>query len=395
MQPLKTKEIYFDNNATTKPLLPVRKAISDALSDTFGNPSSAHYSGERARNRIDAARDAVAGLIGADPGDVYFTSGGTESNNIVLNSFVFGKTNPKIVTTAIEHSSILKHCEMLEEIGVRISYLPVDGKGVVSFEDLEEFITPDTSLVSVQWVNNETGVIQPIEAIGDLCKKEGVPFHTDAAQAVGKLNIDLSRLPIDLLSMTGHKFHGPQGVGALYSRDRRSLRPLFFGGSQEGGIRPGTENVAGIAGIGKAAEIRSRRIRKVQKQLSELRDRFEDQILARIPGVEINGCKERRVCNTTNLLFRGVDGQALIAQLDQLDVRCSQSSACTNHRPEPSYVLRAMGLSEQDAYSSVRFSFAEGNTMDEVDWAVQQIEAICQRLRKFHGGYAQIPAMRG
>ena len=379
------REIYFDNNATTKPLPEVRKAMLEVLSEGFGNPSSAHTAGERAREQITQAREAIASLVGGDPSEIYFTSGGTEANNMILASVLRkGASAKRIVTTEVEHSSVLKMCEYLDECGVEIDYLPVDREGRLLLEDLEKAVTPQTSLVSVQWVNNETGVVQPIGEIAHLCRKRKVPFHTDAAQAVGKMEIDVTKLNIDFLSLTGHKFHSPQGVGALFARNHRWVQPMFRGGSQEMEVRAGTENVSGIVGMGKAASLRSEGFPRVYSQLCGFRDRFESLILERIPGTSVNGNQTNRICNTTNILFRDVDGQALIAQLDQIGIRCSQSSACTNHRPEPSYVLRAMGLSEEEAYSSVRFSFSEMNCLEEVEWAVIQIIKICEKLRAFN-----------
>lgn len=357
----------------------------DVLDSDFGNPSSAHTSGDRARDYVIRAREALAELMGADPAQLIFTSSGTEANNTVFASFASQqkRMRAKFVTTQVEHSSVLKMCEHLEELGVEVVYLPVNCNGHVSIEELDAAITPETVLVSVQWVNNETGVIQAAPLIAELCRKRGVPFHTDAAQAVGKLTFDLSKLPIDFLSLTGHKIHGPQGIGAIYACNRRTLRPILYGGPQEDGLRGGTENVPGIVGLGKAAAIRRERLEIYQRKTAELRDQFEQRLRGLVPGTHINGEPGNRVCNTTNLLFRDVDGQALVAQLDSIGIRCSQSSACMNQRPEPSYVLRAMGLSEEEAYSSVRFSFCEQNTAEEADYAADKIAEICQRLRQF------------
>ena len=379
-----SQEVYLDNNATTQPLPEVREAMVEALEKGFGNPSSAHAAGERARDYIRRAREAVAALIGTDPSRIVFTSGGTEANNLVLASVLRGHGDrPRIVTTAVEHSSIPKYCEYLCELGVEVITLPVDRIGRLSLPEVEAAMTPETSLVSIQWVNNETGVIQPIAEIGTLCQDRGIPFHTDAAQAVGKLYMNISTLPIDFLSLTAHKFHGPQGVGALYTRNRRWLTPMFWGGSQEEGVRAGTENVPGIVGMGKAAALRLARLDDIQPYLHGLRDRFEHLVLDMTPETEVNGHRAQRVCNTTNLLFRDIDGEALMAQLDGKGIRCSQSSACTNMRPEPSAVLRAMGLSEDEAYASVRFGVSEQNTIDEIEWAATQIRDICAKLREF------------
>jgi len=380
------REVYLDNNATTEPLTEVHSAMLEVLGPGFGNPSSDHSTGDRARNRMFHARESIARLIGADASDIIFTSGGTEANNLVLGSALrSGPTRARVVTTTVEHSSVLRMCEHLEESGVDVVYLPVNRGGLVSMRDVAAAITSDTALVTVQWINNETGVIQPVEQIGALCRERSVPFHTDAAQAVGKIEMNVSELPIDLLTLTAHKFHGPQGTGALYAACRSWLAPMLFGGSQERGLRPGTENVPGIVGMGRAAEVRLGRLATTIEALRKLRDRFEQRALDLVPDVDVNGDREHRVCNTTNLLFGDVDGQALVAQLDQRGIRCSQSSACTSRRPEPSYVLRAMGLSADGAFSSVRFSVSEMNTEEELDWAVEQIADVCEHLRRFNG----------
>ena len=378
-------EMDFDANATTRPLPEVREAVVEAMDANLGNPSSTHQGGERARAYLREAREAIGRLIGASPEQVILTSGGTEANNTVLfsaHALARGDA-PRILTTEIEHSSVLKACEALESSDAHVRYLPVDADGIVDLEALDEALhtTPGPHLVSVQWVNNETGVIQPIERIGELCaKKEGAFFHTDAAQAVGKLPVDVSALPIDFLTFTGHKLHGPQGTGALYARDPKYLYPRLFGGDQEGGRRAGTENVPGFVGLGKAAALRLERFDAVAAHCAALRDAFERKLFAAIDGLRINGNPDHRVPNTTDLLFPEVDGQALLLRLDQAGIRCSQSSACTNQRPEPSYVLRAMGLSEDEAYASIRFSFSEQNTHEEIDRAVATITELHSEL---------------
>lgn len=377
-------EIYFDNNATTQPLPEVVETMLQVLKEGVGNPSSAHSTGARAREYLSQAREAVASLIGVDPHQVIFTSGATESNNMVLSRATYGRVKPpRLITTQVEHSSIIKSCEFLAGLGIEVVYLPVNRSGQISLLDFEASLTPNVDLVSVQWANSETGVIQPIEKIGNICREHGVLFHTDAAQAVGKVEMNASELPIDFLSFSGHTFHGPQGTGAIYARDKRQLHPMFWGSSQEYGLRAGTENVPGIVGLGKAAEIRRERLEIVQRQLRDLRDMFETSILEMIPDTEVNGDRENRICNSTNLMFRGIEGQALVAQLDQVDIRCSQSSARTDQQPEPSYVLRAMGLSDEEADSSVRFSFSELDTLQEVEIAVRAIAKLCRRLRAF------------
>jgi cysteine desulfurase len=327
-----------------------------------------------------------------------FTSGATESNNMILSSVLYNRVkSPRLITTQVEHPSIITSCEFLAGLGIEVVYLPVDRSGQISLLDFEASLTPNAALVSVQWANGETGVIQPIEKIGEICREHGVLFHTDAAQAVGKVEINASELPIDFLSFSGHTFHGPQGTGAIYARDKRQLHPMFLGGPQEYGLRAGTENVPGIVGLGKAAEIRRERLESVQTQLCELRDLFETSILEIIPDTEVNGDRENRICNSTNLMLREIEGQALVVQLDQVDIRCSQSSACANQRPEPSYVLRAMGLSEEEASSSVSFSFSELDTLQEVEIAVRTITKLCRRLRAFntiiHNGHSSTEVM--
>lgn len=378
---MEINEIYLDNNATTKPLPEVREVVMRVMSDEFGNPSSAHSTGERARKRLSQARSQVAGLLGVSPSRITFTSAGTESNNMAFYSRTRDKGRKcRIITTTVEHSSIRKMCSYLCINGVEIKLIRVDREGLIDLEELEKTINDNTTLVSVQWVNNETGVIQPIVEIGGICRRKGVPLHTDAAQAVGKIDMNVDELPIDFLTFTGHKIHGPQGAAVIYSRDRFMLAPFMFGGFQEEGFRPGTENLPGIAGLGKAAEIRKNNLTEIVTGMKELRDRFEAMILDFIPGTRVNGHIKKRVCNTTNILFGGIDGRKLVRELDRAGVRCSQSSACTNFEVSPSYVLCAMGLSEEEAYSSVRFSFSVENTFDEVDGAVRIIRDLCDKL---------------
>lgn len=372
--------IFLDHNATT-PLLPeVARRMSDVVEQTPLNPSSAHSAGEAARQVVATARESVAGLLGCDPEPLIFTSSGTESNNTAL---WHGAADGAIVTTPIEHSSVLATAEMLEQRGTQVEYVAVDGDGYIAPEAIAEQLdrvlsSGPVGLVSVQWANNETGVIQPVEALTEVCHRRRVPVHIDAAQAAGKLVIDLQRVPVDFLSVTAHKFHGPTGVGALFARN--GVRPWLFGGDQELGRRAGTENVIGIAGMGEAAELRRTRMSTVPDFLAGLRDEFEGRLSARYPWIKINGHRCQRVANTSNVLFPGLDGQAILAQLDVAGICVTQSSACTNQRPTPSHVLQAMGLSEMDAYSSVRFSFGETNTQSELDAALAQLFAVIDRL---------------
>jgi len=376
------REIYLDNNATTKPLPEVREEVYKVLGDEFGNPSSAHSTGERARRHLAHAREKVAALIGAVPSKITFTSSGTESNNMAFYSLTRGKGKKcRVITTTVEHSSIRKMCSYLCINGVEIKLIKVDPKGIIDLGELREAMNGDTSLVSVQWVNNETGVVQPVVEVGEMCRERGVPFHTDAAQAAGKLEMSVEELPFDFLSFTGHKFHGPQGTGVIYTKDKFLLAPILFGGFQEEGFRPGTENLPGIAGLGKAAELRKNDLTRLIFRMKELRDRFEAMVLDFVPGTRINGDIKNRVCNTTNIMFGGIDGRKLVRELDKAGVRCSQSSACTNFEVSPSYVLCAMSLTEEEAYSSIRFSFSVENTLDEADTAARLIRDICERMR--------------
>lgn len=334
------QEIYFDNNATTMVLPEVAEAMVRVLREGFGNAASAHSVGGRARGHLRRARERVAALIGVEPEQILFTSGGTEANNMALGAVLtLGQERDQVLTTSIEHSSILSMCDYLEGHGIQVEPLPVDRSGRIEPERVMAALTERTALVSVQWVNNETGVIQPVEDIARLCHEAGVRFHTDAAQAVGKLSLDIGALPIDYLTLTAHKFHGPQGVGAVFAAQGRSLMPRMYGGPQESGLRAGTENLPGIVGLGEAARLRHERLGEIEKKLGMLRDRLESMVLDRLSGVDINGGSGPRVSNTTNLRFHGVDGEAFTARLDQVGIQCSQSSACTNQRPEPSYVL--------------------------------------------------------
>ena len=373
-------EIYFDNNATTRPLPEVTEAVREAMGGGFGNPSSAHSAGERARRRMNLARERTSALVGCSPEELIFTSSGTESNNMVFYSCTRKKENPRVVTTQVEHSSIMKMCSFLELNGVHVEMLEVDRRGVLDVRRLEDAVSGKTDLVSVQWVNNETGVTQDMAGISEVCRKNGVLLHTDAAQAVGKLEVDLEELHVDFLSFTAHKISGPQGAAVLYAKDRLLVNPFLFGGFQEEGFRPGTENLPGIAGLGTACEIRRARLEQAIGKMRELRDRFEKTITGSIPDTSVNGGGER-VCNTSNIHFGGTDGRKLVSLLDESGIRCSQSSACTNFEVAPSYVLTAMGLGEQHAYSSVRFSFCPENTPEEVQRAAEIIREKCEFLR--------------
>lgn len=363
--------IYLDNSAST-PLDPrVLKAMNLAAT-VAGNPSSAHSAGGRVRQFIEKARESVAALCGALPEQVVFTSGGTEANNTAVD-LAAGRS---IVTTTVEHSSILKKIDQLEARRTRVTRIPVRKDGVVDDLQLQAALNERPFLVSVQWVNNETGVAQDIDSIARRCQAIGALVHVDAAQALGKIPLNFKELPIDFMTVTAHKIHGPMGVGALLVKD--DVTALLVGGDQEHGRRAGTENVLGIVGFGSACSLRN--IEEANAILNGHQRAFELE-LADI--ATINGDGAMRIAGCTNLFFDGIDGQGLVARLDGEDILVSQSSACTNHRPEPSYVLRSMGLSEEDAYASVRFSFSVMNSPQDVQVAASRVRFHVEQLRGF------------
>jgi cysteine desulfurase len=374
-----TGEVYLDNAASTRPLSIVRDAVVRAMHVGFGNPSSAHGAGRRSRQAVEDARDQVAALVGADRTHVTFTSGGTEANNLMIRH-CRAAGYCRLVTTTVEHPSILGIADALAATGVEVRLLKVDREGNINVDDLAAIAIDSETLVSIQWANNETGVLQPVLEAARLVKSRGGTFHTDAVQSVGKIAIDFANSPIDALTLTGHKIHGPQGVGALVSKPSARLWPLLVGGSQERGKRVGTENYPGIIGFGVAAEHRLATMRTFVRHTRSLRDMFEARLLESLEGVRLNGFGGDRVCTTGNLTIQEVDGQALIAQLDSRGIRISQSSACTNMRPEPSHVLRAMGLSEDEAYSSIRYAMSEDSTFEECARAADSIAEVAMRL---------------
>lgn len=369
--------VNLDNNATTQPSLLVRESVAEALSaDSFGNASSPNAHGARARQRIEAARDAVAALTGADPYQVLFTSGCTEANNIVLR---LALENPRrLITTQTEHASVEEVATWLEELGVEVVRLS-GSDGRVKIDDVSAALERPASLVSIQWANSETGVLQPIREITQLCRRACVPFHVDAAQAVGREPIEFDALGLDYLTFSGHKLHAPQGVGALIARRRDALPQLLRGGDQENGRRPGTENLPGITGLSAACEERAKEFQDAVSHMQYLRDCFEAGVLDAVPKARVNAGSAPRVCNTTNIRFP-IDGQALIAQLAASNVICSQTSACSSRSPKPSKVLTNIGLGQEEAYRSVRFSFSFMNSEQDIEVAIKAIVQACQHL---------------
>jgi cysteine desulfurase len=372
-------EVYLDNAASTRPLQIVRDAVLRAMEIDFGNPSSAHGAGRRARQALEDARDQVAALVAADRSQVVFTSGGTEANNLMLRNAAASGIK-RVITSAVEHSSILGILESLSNQGVEVLILPVDATGRICLADLVNATIDPSTLVSLQWANNETGVLQPVPEAADIVAQRGGHFHTDASQAVGKFAIDFAGSAIEALTMTAHKVHGPQGVGALVVKPAALPRPLLLGGAQERGQRVGTENFPGIVGFGVAAEHRSATLRTFIRQTRSLRDIFESSLRDSLRDVRFNGALANRVCTTGSATIPGVDGQALIAQLDARGIRVSQSSACTNMRPEPSYVLRAMGMTEDDAYSTIRYAMSEDSMFESCSRAAACIAEAAVRL---------------
>ncbi len=352
------------------------------LTDLYGNPSSVYSFGSRVSKAIDTAREQVAALLGCQPEEILFTSCGTESDNAAIaSSLLVDPDRQHIVTTSVEHSAVLKQCETLAKRGYEVTWLRVDEKGHLSLEELEKAIRPDTAIVSVMWANNETGVLFPIEEIAAIVRSKGVFFHTDAVQAVGKIPIRLGDLPINFLAVSGHKLHCPKGVGVLYVNRRTRFNPFLIGGGQEGGRRAGTENVASIVALGKAAELAAAAMEHENTVVRAMRDRFENAILEQVPGVEVNGDREQRLPNTSNLAFEGVDSEAVLMLLDKEGICVSAGSACTAGSVHPSHVLKAMGFSNARARSSIRFSFSRFNTEAEVDIAIEAVKRVITKLR--------------
>ncbi len=375
--------IYLDYNSTT----PVDRAVLDAMlpyfAENFGNASSIHSSGQRGRSAVDAARDSVAALIGAKPSEIVFTSGGTEADNLALFGCVAASnlSRKHIITTAIEHHAVLNAAQALEKQGVDVTCVLVGTAGIVDPQDIRRALRPETILISVMHANNELGTIQPIEEIGRIAAEADVRFHCDAVQSAGKLPLDVNRLGVDLLSISAHKIYGPKGVGALYVRTGTPIEPQFHGGHHERDRRPGTENVPGIVGFGNAAEFARINLAADSARIEIMRDRLEEMLLNLLPSVHVNGDRNRRVSNTTNLAFTAAAGEALVIALDLQGIACSTGAACSSGAVEPSHVLLAIGLSPDEARSSLRFSLGRATTAAEIDRAIAIIPPTVERLR--------------
>lgn len=377
------RRIYLDHNATT-PLHPeVLQEMIPYLQDGFGNPSSCHWFGQESRRAMDRARQQVADLIGSDPSEIVFLSGGTEADNFTIHGAAAqgGDRARHIITTPIEHPAVLETCRFLEGSGHRITYLPVDEFGLVDPEDVARAITPETALITVMLANNDVGTIEPVGEIVRAAREKEIPVHTDAVQALGKIPVDVRELGVDLLSVSGHKIYGPKGIGALYIKDGANLTPLLHGGPQEKSRRAGTQNVPGIVGFGKACEIARQELKKTNAIVAYRRNKLEGEILLRVPNVQVNGHPKMRLPNTLNISFSFVVGDSLMMELDSRGIAVSTGSACSSGSEEPSHVLTAMGRSVQQANGSIRFSLGREITMEDVDVTVSAVFEAVSKLR--------------
>jgi cysteine desulfurase len=410
------KRVYLDHNATTAVEPDVLTAMLPYLSGEFGNAASIHTFGQRARAAVETAREQVATLIGARPQEIVFTSGGTEADNHAIFGAVGAlvswpatrSANPidhlerrfsvahlkHVITTAIEHEAVLNSCQALEKQGVEVTYLPVDREGLISLDALRQAIRKETVLITLMHANNELGTVQPLEEIGRIAADADVYFHTDAVQSAGKVPIDVNALRLDLLALSGHKFYGPKGIGALYVRGGTRLQQLLYGGHHQRGFRPGTENVAGIVGLGKAAELARRWLAEDAARISALRDELEQGLLSRVSYSRANGARAPRTPNTTNITFPGIEGEALVIALDLKGLACSTGAACSSGAVEPSHVLTAIGLTPDEARASLRFSLGRHTTAADIQFALEVVPAAVDQLRELSPTYRREAAAR-
>jgi cysteine desulfurase len=384
------RRVYFDNNASTPVLPEVLQAMQPYFSERFGNASSIHHHGQETRAAVERARESVAALLGCRPSEIVFTSGGTEADNLA----VFGLTGAlphadgHVITSTIEHHAVMNACKLLESAGCAVTWVPVDGRGQVDPDDVRRALRPNTKLITIMMANNETGVLQPVEEIGKIAAEADVHFHTDAVQAAAKVGLDVKRIGCHLLSLSGHKIHAPQGIGVLYVRKGTILRPMLHGGSHERSRRAGTENVAGIVGLGKAAELAKQSLdRGDMDDMGALRDKIEQTILSEVEATGVNGTGTARVPNTTNIYFDYIEGEALVIALDLRGLAVSTGAACSSGAIEPSHVLTAMGLRPERARASLRFSLGKQNNSDEVRFALNLIPETVTRLRELSPVY--------
>lgn len=375
--------IYVDNNATTQVAPEVLEEMLPYFNEYYGNPSSMHTFGGMVEQKIVEARERLAGLLGASPDEIIFTSCGTESDSTAIRAAILSNPAKKhILTSRVEHPAVKNLFEYLSKNGYRVTFVPVDRKGRLDLDYLYENLNEDTAIVSIMWANNESGVIFPIEEIGKVLKEKGIVFHTDAVQMVGKIPIDLKNVNVDMLSLSGHKLHGPKGIGALYVRKGTKYSPFLIGGHQEKGRRGGTENVASIIGLGKASELAAANLPDESSRVKRLRDKLETELVNRIANAIVNGDREHRLPNTTSIAFEYVEGESILLLMDEYGICASSGSACTSGSLEPSHVLRAMGVPFTAAHGSIRFSLSTYNTEAEIDFIIEKLPPIIERLRE-------------
>lgn len=378
-----SKRIYVDNAATTPTDPKIAETMLSYMTEKYGNPSSVHSFGREVRKEVTAAREHLAALIGAEPSEIFFTSGGSESDNFALKGIAFAnqKRGNHIITTQVEHHAVLHTCQWLEQHGFKVTYLPVDEYGMINLDDLKEAITDRTILISIMFANNEVGTIQPIREIGEIAKAKGIYFHTDAVQAIGSVKINVKELHIDLLSLSGHKFYGPKGIGAIYIRRGVKIEPVQQGGAQERNMRAGTENVPAIIGLGMAAQIAMDSFDAKNAHLTELRDQLIQGIQEKIPDIKLNGHLTKRLPGNVNFSFQYVEGESLLLNLDMKGIAASSGSACTSGSLDPSHVLLAMGMTHETAHGSLRISLGRMNTKEDIAYILEILPEVIERLR--------------
>lgn len=385
------RKIYMDHAATTYVKPEVLDEMLPYFTDKFGNPSSIYFYGREAKEAMETAREKVAAAIGAEPSEIYFTSGGTESDNWAIKGAAFAgkKKGNHIITSAIEHHAVLHTCQYLEKLGFEVTYLPVDQYGLIDPEDVRRTITDKTVLISIMTANNEIGTIAPIAQIGKIARERGVYFHTDAVQAIGSMDIDVKSLNVDMLSLSGHKFYGPKGIGALYIKKGVKIDQFMHGGAQERNRRASTENVPGIIGLGKAIELATATIPQRREHLTRLRDRLIKGITDKIPFVRLNGHPTERLPGNVNLSFEFIEGESMLLSLDLKGVAASSGSACTSGSLDPSHVLLAIGLPHETAHGSLRLTLGDDNTEEDVDYVIEILPDIVERLRQMSPLFAE------
>lgn len=376
--------VYLDNSATTKMDSQVLEAMMPYLTENYGNPSSIYKIGREARKAVEDAREKVAKALNADPNEIYFTSGGSESDNTAIRgiAYAYKEKGNHIITSKIEHPAVLDTCKQLEKEGFEVTYVGVDENGILKLDELEKAIKPTTTLITVMFANNEIGTIQPVKEIGEIAKKNNIFFHTDAVQAIGNIRIDVKELNIDSLSLSAHKFYGPKGIGALYVKKGVKFEKFISGGHQERNKRAGTENVAGIVGLGKAIELAYEGMEEKNKRITELRNYYIEQVKERIPYIKVNGDLEKRLPGNSNISFRYIEGEGLLLNLDLKGICASSGSACTSGSLDPSHVLLAIGLPHEIAHGSLRIVIGKDNTKEEIDYVLDCLVEIVGRLRE-------------